>query len=341
MKRVLFILVAVALLLAACSPAAAPTQAQKAVYLINGALGDNGFFDSGKVGMDAIASNFGVETRTVEAGYDANKYEPSLQAAADYSDLIFVISYGFEDQLKELADKNPDKIIVNLDTVNQNSKNTITSVDFIEEESAYLAGVAAALATLDTAIPGINADKVIGVVGGDVDPVINAFVFAYENGAHSVDPEIKVLKKSLGGEWSDSAKGKQAALQLFDQGADVVFQAAGGAGLGVLQAARERGLYAIGVDINQNDLEPGYVIASDVKYVGKAIEDVYATIKDGTYKSGQVLQYGVKSGGVDLTFEAQKQPLPQSIIDKVMAIRQQIIDGTLKVELYNGQEVWQ
>ncbi len=112
-------------------------------------------------------------------------------------------------------------------------------------------------------------------------------------------------------------------------------------GLGVLQAARERGLYAIGVDINQNDLEPGYVIASDVKYVGKAIEDVYATIKDGTYKSGQVLQYGVKSGGVDLTFEAQKQPLPQSIIDKVMAIRQQIIDGTLKVELYNGQEVWQ
>ncbi len=341
MKRVFFILVAAALLLAACSPAAAPTQAQKAVYLINGALGDNGFFDSGKVGMDAIASKFGVETRTVEAGYDANKYEPSLQAAADYSDLIFVISYGFEDQLKELADKNPDKIIVNLDTVNQNSKNTITSVDFIEEESAYLAGVAAALATLDTSIPGINADKIIGVVGGDVDPVINAFVFAYENGAHSVDPEIKVLKKSLGGEWSDSAKGKQAALQLFDQGADVVFQAAGGAGLGVLQAARERGLYAIGVDINQNDLEPGYVIASDVKYVGKAIEDVYAAIKDGTYKPGEVLQYGVKSGGVDLTFEAQKQPLPQSIIDKVMAIRQQIIDGTLKVELYNGQEVWQ
>jgi basic membrane protein A len=341
MKQLFFVLIVAALLLAACSPAAAPAQSQKAVYLINGALGDNGFFDSGKVGMDAITSKYGVETRTIEAGYDANKYEPSLQAAMDYSDLIFVISYGFEDQLKEMADKYPEKIIVNLDTVNQNSKNTITSVDFIEEESAYLAGVAAALATLDTSIPGINADKVIGVVGGDVDPVISAFVYAYENGAHSVDPEIKVLKKSLGGEWSDSAKGKQAALQLFDQGADVVFQAAGGAGLGVLQAARERGLYAIGVDINQNDLEPGYVIASDVKYVGKGIEDVYAAIMDGTYKPGQVLQYGVKSGGVDLDFEAQKQPLPQSIIDKVIAIRQQIIDGSLKVEIYNGQDVWQ
>jgi basic membrane protein A and related proteins len=343
MKRTLFIVVVVSLLLAgltACGQTAQTPQTDKAVYLINGALGDNGFFDSGKIGMDAIASKYGVETRTIEAGYDSNKYEPSLQAAVDYSDVIFVISYGFEDQLKAMADKYPNKIFVNLDTVVQNDKKTITSVDFIEEESAYLAGVAAALTTLDTSIPGVNADKVVGVVGGDTDPVISAFVFAYENGVHSVDPDIKVLKKSLGGEWSDSAKGKQAALQLYDQGADVVFQAAGGAGLGVLQAARERGQYSIGVDTNQNDLEPGYVIASDIKNVNKGIEDEYAAIKDGTYKPGQVLQYGVKSGGVDLTFEAQKQPLPQSIIDKVNAVRQQIIDGTLKVELYNGQDVW-
>ena len=344
MKRILFVLVVLSLALAgltACGQADQATKTDKVVYLINGALGDNGFFDSGKVGLDAIASKYGVETRTVEAGYDSNKYEPSLQAAIDYSDVIFVISYGFEDQLKAMADQYPDKIIVNLDTVVKNDKNTITSVDFIEEESAYLAGVAAALATLDTSIPGINADKVVGVVGGDVDPVISAFVYAYENGVHSVDPEIKVLKKSLGGAWDDSAKGKQAALQLYDQGADVVFQAAGGAGLGVLQAARERGLYAIGVDTNQNDLEPGFVIASDVKFVGKGIEDVFAQVKDGTYKPGQVLEYGVKSGGVDLTFEGSKQPLPQSIIDRVMAIRQQIIDGTLKIQLYGGEDVWQ
>jgi len=344
MKRTIFALIIVTLLLTtltACGQTAQPAQTDKVVYLINGALGDNGFFDSGKIGMDAIASKYGVETRTIEAGYDSNKYEPSLQAAMDYADVIFVISYGFEDQLKAMADKYPDKIIVNLDTVVKNDKNTITSVDFIEEESAYLAGVAAALTTLDTSIPGVNADKVVGVVGGDVDPVISAFVYAYENGVHSVDPSIAVLKKSLGGAWDDSSKGKQAALQLYDQGADVVFQAAGGAGLGVLQAARERGLYAIGVDINQNDLEPGFVIASDVKFVGKGIEDNFAAIKDGTYKPGQVFNYGVASGGVDIDFKAQKQPLPQSIIDKVNAIRQQIIDGTLKVELYNGQDVWQ
>jgi len=335
------ILVLIALTpLAGCAQTPKQPQTQRVVYLINGALGDNGFFDSGKMGLDAIGSKYQLETRTIECNYDANKYEPALQAAVDFADVIFVISYGFEDQLKAIADAHPEKIFVNLDTVVANSKKTITSVDFIEEESAYLAGVVAGLATTEISMKNINPEPIVGVVGGDTDPVISAFVFAYENGARSVAPEVQVLKKSLGGAWDDSAKGKQAALQLYDQGADVVFQAAGGAGLGVLQAARERQLYAIGVDTNQNDLEPGYVIASDIKNVGRAIEEVFASIKDGTYKPGQVLNYGIARGGVDVVFEAKIQPLPQAIIDQVMAIRQQIIDGSLKVELYGGQDVW-
>jgi basic membrane protein A len=171
-------------------------------------------------------------------------------------------------------------------------------------------------------------------VGGDIDPVISSFIFAYENGAHSIDPAIQVEVKSLGGVWDDPAKGKEAALQLYDQGADVVFQIAAAAGLGVLQAARERNLYAIGVDTNQNDLEPGHVIASDIKNVGQAIEDVFKTIRDGTYRPGQVLEYGLKQGGVDIALEAQVQVLPQAAQDRIMAIRQQIIDGALKVERY-------
>jgi len=264
MKRIVFCLL-IAVFLAAsvggCTPAATGPKSQKVVYLINGALGDNAFYDSGKAGIDAIAKQYGVETRTIECNFDAAKYQPSLQAAVDYADVIFVISYGFEDQLKEMADKYPDKTFVNIDTVVENSKKTITSVDYIEEESAYLTGMAAALATTDTSIKNINPDKIIGAVGGDTDPVISAFVFAYENGAHSVDPQIQVLKKSLGGAWDDSAKGKTAALQLYDQKADVVFQIAAAAGLGVLQAAKERELYAIGVVTNHYVLVPGYVIA--------------------------------------------------------------------------------
>ena len=335
-----FVLLLMVILLAAglvgCAPANQGSETEKIVYLINGALGDQSFYDSGQLGMERIKSEYGVEIRTIETNFDAGQYEPALQAAVDYADVIFVISYGFEDQLMQYADKYPDKIFVNLDTVVQNEKNTITSVDFIEEESAYLAGVVAALTTLETSLPGINPGKLIGAVGGDVDPVIQAFVFAYTNGAKSIDPEIQVETKYLGS-WDDTAKGKQAALQLYDSGADIVFQIAAAAGIGVLQAAGERGLYAIGVDTNQNDIVPGHVVASDIKDVGQAIYEVFKTIKDGTYQPGQILQYGLATGGVDIDMTAQEQVLPQEIQDKVMEIRQQIIDGSLKIEIYKGE----
>jgi len=339
MKKSILIVLVIAMLgvsLAGCAPKAAAPETEKVVYVINGALGDNAFYDSGQAGIDKLAAEYGVETRTIETNFDAGQYEPALQAAVAYADVIFVISYGFEDQLMEYADNNPDKIFVNLDTVVQNEKNTITSVDFIEEESAYLTGVVAGLTTLDTSIPNINDGKLIGAVGGDVDPVIQAFVFAYTNGAQSIDPEITVETKYLG-TWEDTAKGKQAALQLYDMGADIVFQIAAAAGIGVLQAAGERDLYAIGVDTNQNDIVPGHVVASDIKDVGKAIYEVFKTIKDGSYQPGQVLEYGLASGGVDVDFEAQEQVLPQSIIDQVNEIRQQVIDGKLVIERYTGE----
>lgn len=338
-NRILFILAIIVMLLftvVGCTSAAEETttvEPLRAVYLINGALGDNAFYDSGQLGMDKIAADFGLEIRTIECNWDAGQYEPSLEAAVGYADVIFVISYGFEDQLKEYADKYPDKIFVNLDTVVQNEKGTITSVDFIEEESAYLAGVVAGMLTLDTSIPNVNEAKIIGAVGGDVDPVIDAFMFAYENGAKSVDPEIVMERKYLG-DWEDSAKGKQAALQLFDMEADIIFQIAAAAGMGVLQGAGERELYAIGVDTNQNDLVPGYVVASDIKDVGLAIINVYGSIEDGSYIAGEVLEYGLESGAVDVVFDAEVQVLPQAIIDRVDELRQQIIDGTLVIEIY-------
>jgi len=346
-KRFIPTLIVLLLLIAGCvaQPTGSSTNAapnlKRVVYVINGALGDNAFYDSGQAGIDQIKEAYGVETRTIETNFDAGQYEPALQAAVTYADVIFVISYGFEDQLKEIAYKNPSKVFVNIDTVVENSADTILSVDFIEEESAYLTGVLAGMLTTDLSVPNINSDKIVGVVGGDVDPVVSAFVFAYENGARSVDPEIVVETKSLGGAWDDAAKGKQAALQLYDQKADVVFQVAAAAGIGVLQAARERELYAIGVDTNQNDLEPGYVVASDIKDVGKAIQDVYKTIANGTYEPGAVLQYGLASGGVDLVTEAQVLVLPDAIVAKVAELRQQILDGTLKVETYDGSDVWQ
>ena len=317
----------------AAEPAPASADTSKVVYLINGSLGDNAFYDSGQKGMDAIKAEYGVDIRTIEDGYDPAQYEPSLEAAVGYADVIFVISYGYEDLLKEYADKYPEKIFVNLDTVVKNDKNTITSVDYIEEESAFLAGVVAGMLTMDTTIPNVNDQKIIGAVGGDQDPVIDAFMFAYENGAKYVDPAIVMERKYLG-DWEDTAKGKQATLQLYDMGADIVFQIAAAAGMGVLQASGERDLYSIGVDTNQNALVPGHVVASDIKDIGLAITNIFKTIKDGTYVPGQVLNYGLATGGVGVVFDDNGGILPQVIVDKVNTLRDQIIKGEMKVEIY-------
>jgi len=316
-------------------------KTDRVVYLINGALGDNAFYDSGEAGIKNIEKTYKLQTRTIECNFDAAKFQPALDAAVQYADVIFVISYGFEDQLMAIADKYPNKIFVNIDTIVENPKHTITSVFFLAEQSSYLAGMTAALATTTTSLKGVNRDKVIGVIGGDTDPIVSAFVFGFQNGAKAVDKDIKVLTKSLGGAWDDSAKGKQAALQLYDQKADVIYQVAAAAGIGVLQAATERGLYAIGVDTNQNDLEPGHVIASAVKNVGTSIEEVFKTIKNGSYKAGVIINADLASGGIDLVFDAKQQVLPKSLVDKVKAARQQIIDGKLKVQIYNNENVWQ
>lgn len=328
-----FLLVAVLAAVLVLSSAVFAIDTTKAIFLINGSLGDNSFYDSGEAGMKALAEEFGLDYRTIECGFDSAQYEPGLNAAVQFADIIFVISYGYEDILTQYADDFPDKIFVNLDTTVQNPGGTITSVDYVEEESAYLAGVVAALVT-SSDMPKANAEKIIGVVGGDTDPTVQSFIFAYKNGAEYIDPDVRTEVKFLG-DWENSSKGKQAALQLYDQGADIVFQVAAAAGMGVLQASGERDLYSIGVDSNQNAIVPGHVVASDIKDVGLSIQNVYRTIVDGTYKPGEVLDYGLASGTVDVVFEDNGGILPQEIIDKVAEIRDMIMNGELAVERYS------
>ena len=324
-----FLLVAVLAAVLVLSSAVFAIDTTKAIFLINGSLGDNSFYDSGEAGMKALAEEFGLDYRTIECGFDSAQYEPGLNAAVQFADIIFVISYGYEDILTQYADDFPDKIFVNLDTTVQNPGGTITSVDYVEEESAYLAGVVAALVT-SSDMPKANAEKIIGVVGGDTDPTVQSFIFAYKNGAEYIDPDVRTEVKFLG-DWENSSKGKQAALQLYDQGADIVFQVAAAAGMGVLQASGERDLYSIGVDSNQNAIVPGHVVASDIKDVGLSIQNVYRTIVDGTYKPGEVLDYGLASGTVDVVFEDNGGILPQEIIDKVAEVRNMIKIGRAHV----------
>jgi basic membrane protein A and related proteins len=307
------------------------------VYLINGALGDKGFYDSGQAGIDKLKEKYGVSTRTLEANFDAAKYQALVDAAFEEGDVVFAIAYGFEDALKAAAKAHPDKPVINLDFDIKDADKHVTSVDFVEEESAFLAGVIAAQLTVQTSTKGINPEPKIGIVLGDTDPVTSSFAFAYENGAKYINKSVVVEQKSLGGAWDDQAKGKQAAEQLFDGGSDVIFQVAAAAGLGVLQSAKDRSLYAIGVDANQNDLYPGAVVASDLKNVGGTIEKIANTIASGSYKAGEVLTYGIAQGGVDIVTDAKTPVLTDAMVVQEFEIRKKIASGQLKIERYKAK----
>ncbi|HHV41327.1 MAG TPA: BMP family ABC transporter substrate-binding protein [Clostridiaceae bacterium] len=308
---------------------------KRVAYIVGGALGDQAYLDSGQEGMDRIKSEFGVKTTTLECNYDAARYPQALHSAVQWNaDVIFIFSHGFEDLLEQYADKYPDKIWVNLDTIVTNEKNTITSAIFVEEEVAFMAGVTAALLTTDTSIPGVNPDKVIGAVGGDDDPIIRAFIFGYENGAHYIDKDVEI-KSVFAGVWNDPVRGKQAAKQLYSQGADVVFQIAALTGAGVLEAAKDEGKYAIGVDGNQNGLQPGHVVTSALKNVGDVIYDIHKTILNDTYEPGVIKAYGLKEGGVGLAIdEHTKGILPEKMIQQILEIEDKIRRGELNVERY-------
>lgn len=321
----------VLLIIVAISILGAP---KKVAYVINGSLGDQSFYDSGHAGIKQLEQDFGVQTRVIECNFDPSLYYPSLTTAAQWADVIFVISYGFEEELKEIAMKFPNKIWVNIDTVVQDEKGIISSVDYREEEGAFLAGAVAAMVTTMTQLPGINPQKIIGAVGGDDDIVIRSFVYGYEQGAKYIDPEVQV-KVIYVGTWDDPAKGKQAALQLYAQGADVVFQIAALTGFGVLQAAQEVGKYAIGVDSNQNPLVPGHVITSDLKEVGKSIYRVFKMILDGTFEKGKIYSFGVKEGAVGLAVDDYtKKILPTETVDKILKLQEMVANGTIVVKSY-------
>ena len=192
----------------------------------------------------------------------------------------------------------------------------------------------------ETDIEGVNKDHIIGWVGGMDIPVLHDFYTGYEQGAQYIDPDIQILQ-AFAGEWQNPLKGKELTLAQYDQGADIVMNVASGTGAGVLEAAKEAGKYAIGVDLNQDNDQPGSVLTSMVKRVDNACYLVIKSVVDGSFKGGTTQYLDLAKGGVSLTdFSVMKEALgdkfPQDIVDKVNDLSDQIISGKIVVDNYEG-----
>lgn len=317
-------LVAITMLLSACQPAAtaAPAEPEKAkikvVNLLNGVQGDKSFFDSAVRGVTQAKDEFDLEVKTIEAGIDPAKWQPALEDAAanEEYDILIVGTYQMSEFLQLVAPKYPDKkfIIydVSVDYTACDCKN-VYSITYKQNEGSYLAGVYAGLMTQS---------GIIGAVGAQDIPVINDFLVGYEQGAKDARADTQVIIQYAGG-WNDPAKGKELALAMYQQGADVVFNVAGGTGVGIFQAAEEVGKYAIGVDSDQATIvaetdpdQAKFIVTSMMKNVDNSLYRALKMYIEGTLPFGTAESLGGAEGGVGL---AKNKFYDESTSDEVKA----------------------
>ncbi len=304
----------------------------------SGNLGDKSYNDSCNAGALQAVEDFGIELKSLE-GTTAQEWEANLVAACEEGyDLIIGASSNNADHIQKYAPDYPDIKFAVIDTTVDLPN--VESISFAQNQGSFLAGAAAAMFTTKTDIDGVNADKVIGWVGGMDVPVLHDFYTGYEQGAKYIDPDITILQ-AFAGSWNDPLKGKELTLAQYEQGADIVMNVASGTGPGILEAAKESGLYAIGVDLNQDNDQPGSVLTSMVKRVDNACYLVIQSVVEGTFEGGSTQYLTLADGGVSLTdFSVMREYLgdkfPEDIVEKCDELAQQIIDGEIVVENYEG-----
>lgn len=310
----------------------------KVAIVYTGLLGDKSYNDSANIGAKKATDDFGVEVTSLE-GLTAQEWEANLiSACEDDYDLIIGASSNIADFIQEHGPNYPDKMFAVIDTTVDLPN--VQSISFAQNEGSFLAGAAAALFTQHTEIEGVNDKAIIGWVGGMDIPVLHDFYTGYEQGAKYINPDIQILQ-SFAGSWTDPLKGKELTLAQFDQGADIVMNVASGTGPGILEAAKEAGKYAIGVDLDQDNDQPGSVLTSMVKRVDSAVYLTIQSAVEGNFQGGSTKYLSLAENGVSLTdFSVMKEHLgdkfPQEIVDKVDELAKKIIDGEIKVDNYKG-----
>ena len=297
------------------------------VVFDSGGLGDKSFNDSAWAGIQRAVKELRVSEKHIESKTEKD-FETNLTAMADNGcDLVFAIGITQQKALETVAPKYPNVKFAIVDA-NVTAPN-VRSLLFTEQEGSFLAGYLAALTTTT---------KKVGFVGGMEIPLIKKFQAGYEAGVKTADPAVEVLPAKYTGNWDSQDKGKVAANILYSSGADIVYHAAGRAGLGVIAAAKEQGKYAIGVDSDQDDVEKGSVLTSMIKRVDEA---VYQTVKDlasGKFTPGNKV-YDLKAGGVGLSeMRFTKEKIGKANLDKVKAVSDKIVKGEIKVPV-NSEEL--
>ncbi|MGO4108990.1 BMP family lipoprotein [Paenibacillus sp. YAF4_2] len=320
-------------------------DAFKVVLLIPGTLGDKSFFDAANAGVEQAKQTLGVETKVIEMGTDQTKYQPTLEdvAAQDW-DLIISGGSQITELMNATAQSHPDKKFINYDTDIAELASNVYGVSYATNEVSFLAGATAALAST-SGLPNANPDKKIGFVGGMDIPGINAFLVGYIEGAKYVVPDIKVAI-SYAGDFANPGKGKELSLLQYKSGVDVIFNVAGGTGLGVFDAAKDQTKYAIGVDSDQSammqgtdDTKANLIVTSAIKKIDEMILNAVKQAKEGTLPTGKLVVAGLQQGGVGLAENnVYVQVLPEDLRTEIDELKTKLASGEIKVSNAMGMD---
>ena len=328
------LLAAVALVAAACggddnSAASGGTTAAAASGLKVGLVSDTGKFNdksfnqSGLEGLKKAEADLGVQGRPIEST-TASDYIPNLTTLARGGyDLTIGQGFLMADAINTVAGKFPNSNFAIVDFPNAGLKNkpaNVRGLTFATNENSYLIGSMAAKVVQQQGGP-----QVISAVGGQKIDTVTIFIAAYAAGAKAANPNIKVLQ-DYSQEFVAQAKCKELALDQIAKGSQVVFQVAGGCGLGALSAAADKGVWGVGVDRDQSDLGP-HILTSAVKRVDTSVFDTIKAVQDGTFKGGEDATFDLANDGVALGKISPK--VSPAIIKEVDALKQKIIDGDI------------
>ncbi|MDI7862837.1 BMP family ABC transporter substrate-binding protein [Rhizobiaceae bacterium n13] len=314
------------LAMAAMSATALAADIKPALVYGTGGKFDKSFNEAAFNGAEKFKAETGIEYRDFEPTGDTQGEQAIRNFASRGYNPVVAVSFAWTSAIEKVAAEFPDTQFVLVDSVVD--KPNVRSVVYAEHEGSYLVGVLAGLAS--------KTGKV-GFVGGMDIPLIRKFECGYEQGARAANPNIEVLQNmtgTTGAAWNDPVRGGELTKNQIDQGADVIYAAAGATGLGVLQTAADNGKFSIGVDSNQNYLHPGSVLTSMVKRVDLAVYNAFVDSKGDKFTPG-VQALGVAQDGVGWALDDYNRslitPEMQAAVDKAKA---DIISGAVKVHDY-------
>lgn len=347
-----FLLIVAVVILIGCAPTVAPTAAppttapSAATSAPSGGAadfsfalvtpnprGDRSFIDAAARGAERAISELKVKGNIIEARVETEQEAAVRQAINQKYNIILVLAPTPPEGFVKLATETPNqKFGVPSDIFVDALPDNVAAFQINVHDSSFLGGVVAGLMTKT---------KTVGAVVGGDSPGLNQFYWAYKQGVKEVCPDCEVLVSYLNFKFSDPTLGKEAALGQFDQGADIIFQVAGRSGEGVISAAKEKGLFALGVDSNQDDVAPGNIIVSVMKRVDAATFLLVKNALENNFKGG-FSQIGIKDGATGLSWDegsttfATKGPadmtakLPE-VQAKVEEYRAKILDDSFVV----------